>query len=84
LPTIGKSPGNPPNPVKQASPAPQETAPDADADIAGTAETESETQKQQAAIDESASQPPLTRRQKRMLRRQQMGQQPLFPWLRSN
>ena len=77
-------PASQPKPVKQAAPAPQETAPDADADIAGTAETESETQKQQAAVDESVSQPPLTRRQKRLLRRQRMGQRPLFPWLRSN
>ena len=77
-------PASQPKPVKQVAPAPQETAPDADADIAGTAETESETQKQQAAVDESVSQPPLTRRQKRLLRRQRMGQRPLFPWLRSN
>ena len=77
-------PASQPKPVKQAAPAPQETAPDADADIAGTAETESETQKQQAAVDESVSQPPLTRRQKRLLRRQRMGQRPLFPWLRPN
>ena len=77
-------PASPPKPVKQAAPAPQETSPEADADVVGTAETDPASTNQQAAVDESASQPPMTRRQKRLLRRQQMGQQPLFPWLRSN
>ena len=69
-------------PVRQAAPAPQEPQQDPD----GVAETETETAplpNQQAASAETMS-PPLTRRQKRVLRRQQMGQQPLFPWLRSN
>jgi uncharacterized protein (DUF2147 family) len=60
--------------VRQAAPAPQDAA---------EAEKAPARTNQQAAVDETTS-PPLTRRQKRLLRRQQMGQQPLFPWLRSN
>jgi len=71
-------PASQPKPVKQAAPAPQEAPHDA------AAETAPAPNDQQASVDETVSPPHLTRRQKRMLRRQQMGQQPLFPWLRSN
>lgn len=67
---------------QQAAPAPQETPQDS-----GVAEADSASpQKQAATTDETVAPQPLTRRQKRLLRRQQMqqqmGQQPFLPWLR--
>ena len=66
-------------PTGQGAPAPLEAEQDADA-----AATELPPEQTQAAASETLAPPPLTRRQKRLLRRQQMGQQPIFPWLRPN
>ena len=64
-----------PKPASQAAPAPQE----GEAGEATTTADNSEGQTAEAAmVDEST----LTRRQKRLLRRQQMQQEPFLPWLR--
>ena len=64
-----------PKPASQAAPAPQE----GEAGEATTTADNSEGQTAEAAmVDEST----LTRRQKRLLRRQQMQQEPFRPWLR--
>lgn len=63
-----------PKPAGQAAPAPQEAeATQADAADAGPGATA-----EAAMVDDSA----LSRRQKRLLRRQQMQQEPFLPWLR--
>jgi hypothetical protein len=61
-------------PPEQGAPAPQE------ADRAGP-DPEGETAKQAETVD-AAMAVPLTRRQKRLLRRQQQNQGPFLPWLR--
>ncbi len=65
-------------PAKQAAPAPE----DAMQDAGVAAEQAQPAQRQAASSDETAAPQPLTRRQKRLLRRQQTGQQPFLPWFR--
>ena len=64
-----------PKPSTQAAPAPQETA---------AAPTDAETADASAATAEAAmvEEVPLSRRQKRQMRRQQHQQEPFLPWLR--
>lgn len=65
-------------PVEQAAPAPQDTAavqPETDPQAAET----SEAVQAEASLAETA---PLTRKQRRILRKQQQQQEPFLPWLR--
>lgn len=73
-PQAASKPATAAKPAGQAAPAPQEAA----TAQAETADNAPATTAEAAMIDEST----LTRRQRRLLRRQQMHQEPFLPWLR--